>query len=55
MYLSLLHQFMERPKINVPVVDSENGGNNFSSQTGAGMVIILEKFSIMYIFKKQES
>lgn len=51
MYLSLLNLFVERLKINVPVVYSENGGNNFSSQTGAGMVIILEEFSIIYIFK----
>lgn len=55
MYLTLLHQFVERPTINVPVVDSENGGNNFSSQIRSGMVVILEKFSVMYIFKNQES
>lgn len=55
MYLTLLHQFGERPTINVPIVDSENGGNNFSSQIHSGMVIILEKFSITCIFKNQES
>lgn len=55
MYLTLLHQFVERPKRNVPVVFSEKRGNNFSSQIGTGMVVILKNFSIMYIFKNQVS